>query len=118
MTVRVGALTVDGAMVTASDVARASATESERARQAHRAARAIATGSVDAVECRLFLGMLGLDTTSVVRRGDVVSTPITVGTRKTPKRGVLAADMISTREAVRPGERQSGFAWHKGEDAE
>ncbi len=56
---------MDGDLVTASDVARALASECELIRQANRAARTVIAESNDASECRLFFMMFGIDAVAV-----------------------------------------------------
>jgi hypothetical protein len=65
MSVRAGAYAVDGQKVSASDVARARVTESERLDGTAPAVWAVASAAVDAEECRMFLDMLGLDAAAV-----------------------------------------------------
>jgi hydroxymethylpyrimidine pyrophosphatase-like HAD family hydrolase len=62
MTGRIGAMSIDGTLISEADVARMNAEEALHAEWQRKAARVVAAGSRDVADCRELLAMLGLDT--------------------------------------------------------
>jgi hypothetical protein len=60
---------IDGSLLSEMDVQRAAAEEALHAEQASKAARVIAAHSRDIDDCRLLLGMLGLDARTIGSAG-------------------------------------------------
>ncbi|HEV7193703.1 MAG TPA: hypothetical protein VGN35_10920 [Jatrophihabitantaceae bacterium] len=61
MTGRIGAMSIDGTLISATDKARMRAEEELHADWQRKAARVIAASSQDVADCRTLLDMLGLD---------------------------------------------------------
>ena len=61
MTGRIGAMSIDGTLISEADVARIEAEEALHAQWQRKAARVVAAGSTDLDDCRQLLSMLGLD---------------------------------------------------------
>jgi hypothetical protein len=77
MTGRIGAMSIDGTLISAADVARMQAEEQLHADWQRKAARVVAASSVDVADCRALLDMLGLDTAIVAqaKHGAPVAKP-------------------------------------------
>jgi predicted glycosyltransferase len=75
MTGRIGAMAIDGTLISAADLARMSAEEELHAEWQRKAARVIAASSVDVGDCRTLLDMLGLDTQVVSKARQGTARP-------------------------------------------
>lgn len=61
MTGRTGVTTIEGTLISAADVARMQAEEELHAEWQRKAVRVVAASAHDAVDCRLLLSILGID---------------------------------------------------------
>lgn len=77
MTGRIGAMSIDGTLISAADLARMRAEEELHTEWQRKAARVIAASSHDLDDCRTLLDMLGLDTAVVAdaRQGSATAKP-------------------------------------------
>ena len=80
MTGRIGAMSIDGTLISEADVARIEAEEALHAEWQRKAARVVAGASHDLDDCRQLLSMLGLDRDVLVHalgelRGAAVAAP-------------------------------------------
>jgi hypothetical protein len=76
MTGRIGAMSIDGTLISEADVARIEAEEALHAEWQRRAARVVAAASNDVDDCRQLLSMLGLDREVLVEAvGELRGTP-------------------------------------------
>jgi hypothetical protein len=66
MTGRIGAMSIDGTLISEADIARIEAEEALHAEWQRKAARVVAAGSENLDDCRQLLAMLGLDRDVVV----------------------------------------------------
>lgn len=90
MTGRIGAMAIDGTLISAADLARMQAEEELHATYQRKAARVIAASSLGLDDCRMLLDMLGLDTT-IVQQARTTGAPAAKPARKRRARPAAAA---------------------------
>lgn len=92
MTGRAKAMSVDGTIVSAADLARAEADQEFTAAQQRRAARVVASAAHDAKDARLLLSILGLDSDVIgAARTERDTTAVSKAAEKSRKRRTRAA---------------------------
>jgi triosephosphate isomerase len=83
MTARLGTLSIDGTPISEADLARIEAEEKLHSQQQRSAVRVVASGAVDADDCRMLLSILGLDGATVAAaRAEVARSAPTKRPRK------------------------------------
>ena len=97
MTGRIGAMSIDGTLISEADVARIEAEEALHAQWQRKAARVVAAASNGLDDCRQLLSMLGLDRDVLAEAlGELRGTPVAA------QAAVPAAKPARKRRASRP----------------
>ena len=105
MIARAGDRAVDGQRVTAADVDRQLAAEAEQLDRTAAAVWTLAAAATDVEECRLFLGMLGLDAVAVAHARRRRNYPSRSSHWMTPSGRLWATDNRATATAGGQTER-------------
>jgi hypothetical protein len=79
MTLHVGTMSIDGTPISRADMARLAAEEKLHDQQQRKAARVVASASLDVDDCRMLLSLLGLS-------DDIVRDARTTSQRKRPRK--------------------------------